>query len=147
MMRRNRNIKNLAELEEELQFLKLSYETKGELLKQDAKDYVKQFSPINLIKNYFTPSSLMKFDEKTNLSSKILSIALPFLMNKTLLRGSGFLTKAIGTLISNKVGQSLDIDSITGIFNKVKSMFTGKKKDKKEVAFVDYGIPPDSETY
>lgn len=146
-MRRNKNIQNLSELQEELKFLKLSYEAKGELLKHDAGVYVKQLSPLHLIKKYFTPSNIVKFDEKNHISSKILAVALPFILNKTLLKGSGFLTKAVGTLISGKVGQSLDIDSITGMVNKVKSLFTGKKKDKHDVAFVDYGIPPDSETY
>lgn len=146
-MMRNKHIKNLAELQDELKYLKLSYEARGELLKHDAKSYVKQFSPINLIKRYLTPSSLVKLDDKTNISGKIMSIALPFLLNKTLFRGSGVITKVVGSLISGKVGQSLDIDSLTGMFNKVKSLFTGKKKDKQQVAFVDYGIPPDSETY
>ena len=57
------------------------------------------------------------------------------------------MTKAIGALVSGKVGQSLDAEHLSGIFNMVKSIFTGKKKKEEKVAFVDYGIPPDSETY
>ena len=92
-------------------------------------------------------NALLKLDEKTNISSKIMSIVLPLLLNSTVFRGSGVITKALGALVSGKVGQSLDGEHLSGIFNMVKSLFTGKKAKKQDVAFVDYGIPPDSETY
>lgn len=141
------NINTLDDLHAQVQALKADYIQRGELLKQDTKNYVKQFSLGNLIKKYATPSSFLKFDEKTNILSKVMSIALPLLLNKTLFKGSGLITKAIATLVSGKVGQSLDGENISGIFNLVKSIFKGKKSKKNDVAFVDYGIPPDSETY
>lgn len=146
MKRNYNNIRTLEDLHAEVQRLKTDYTLKGELLKTDAKTYVKQFTLGGLIKKYATPSGFLKFDEKTNISSKIMSVVLPLLLNKTIFRGSGILTKALGALVSGKVGQSLDAESLSGIFNMVKSFF--KKKDKKEdLVFVDYGIPPDSETY
>ena len=144
-MMRHKDIKTLAELHLEISQLKQDYLMKEVQLKEDTKAYVKQFSPINLIKNFLNPQSLSKFDEKTNISGTIMSFVLPLFLNKTLFRGSGFLTKSIAALVSGKVGKSLDADSLSGIFNTVKSLFT--KRKKKDVAFVDYGIPPDSETY
>jgi len=144
-MMRHKDIKTLAELHLEISQLKQDYLMKEVQLKEDTKAYVKQFSPINLIKNFLNPQSLSKFDEKTNISGTIMSFVLPFFLNKTVFRGSGFLTKSIAALVSGKVGKSLDADSLSGIFNTVKSLFT--KRKKKDVAFVDYGIPPDSETY
>ncbi len=77
-----------------------------------------------------------------------MSLVLPFLMNSTLFRGSGFLTKTLVGLASNKVGKSLDAEHLSGLFNSVKSFFGGgKNKKEKSTAYVDYGIPPDSETY
>jgi len=147
-MKKNYNhINTLDDLHNEVQRLKADYTHKGVMLKVDAKSYVKQFSIGNLIKKFATPSSFLKFDEKTNISSKILSIALPMLLNSTLFKGSGMITKAIAALVSGKVGKSLDAENLSGIFNVVKSFFNGKKKKDKDVAFVDYGIPPDSETY
>lgn len=142
------NINTLEDLHQQVQLLKADYAHKGEQLKVDTKAYIHQFSIGNLIKKYATPSSFLKLDEKTNISGKIMSVVLPMLLNSTIFRGSGIITKALGALVSGKVGKSLDAESLSGIFNVVKSLFTGKKpKAKKDVAFIDYGIPPDSETY
>ncbi|SOD19797.1 hypothetical protein [Pedobacter xixiisoli] len=146
---RNRDIKSLAELHLEISRVKTDYQFKETQLKADAKSYIKQFSPINLIKDFLNPQSIMKFDEKTNLSGSIMSLILPMFLNKTVFRGSGFITKSIAALVSGKIGKSLDAESLTGIFSKAKSLFSSftSKKKKTNVNFVDYGIPPDSETY
>ncbi|MBB2146162.1 hypothetical protein GM921_11745 [Pedobacter sp. LMG 31464] len=146
-MKRNNNIRTLEELQNEVHRLKADYKHRGVMLNQDAKTYIKQFTLGGLIKKYATPSGLLKLDENTNITSKIMSVALPMLLNSTLFRGSGLITKALGALVSGKVGKSLDAENLSGIFNIAKSFFSGKKKKEKEVAFVDYGIPPDSETY
>lgn len=146
MKRNYSNINTLDDLHNEVQRLKADYKHRGVMLKEDSKAYINQFSIGNLIKKYATPSGFLKFDEKTNISSKIMSVALPFLLNSTLFKGSSIITKALAALVSGKVGKSLDAENLSGIFNMVKSFFA-KKDKKKEVAFVDYGIPPDSETY
>lgn len=147
-MKRNSNIRNLDELQSEIKRLKADYKQRGRMINHDSKTYIAQFSIGNLIKKYATPSGFLKFDEKTHISSKVMSIVLPMLMNSTFFKGSGIITKALAALVSGKVGKSLDAESMSGIFNMVKSLFTKKKKEKdKEIAFVDYGIPPDSETY
>ena len=146
MKRNYNNIRTLDDLHSEVVRLKVDYTVKGELLKLDAKNYVKQFTLGNLIKKFATPSGFLKLDEKTNISSKVMSVLLPLILNNTVFRGSGMITKAVSALVSGKVGQSLDAESLSGMFNMVKSLFS-KKGKKKEAAFIDYGIPPDSETY
>lgn len=140
------NINTLDDLHNQVQLLKADYKHRGVMLKEDSKNYIKQFSLGNMIKKFATPSGLLKIDENTHITSKIMSIALPMLLNSTIFRGSGLLTKALGALVSGKVGKSLDAENLSGIFNMVKSLFN-KKGKKKDAAFVDYGIPPDSETY
>lgn len=144
-MKRN-HIKSLTDLHLEIGRAKAEYLAKEIQLKEDTKAYIKQFYPLNLIKHLLTPKGLLKLDEQTNLSGSLMSLVLPVFLNKTLFRGAGFITKGIAALISGKIGKSLDAESLTGLFNKAKSLFTSKKK-KNEVNFVDYGIPPDSETY
>lgn len=146
---RNRDIKSLAELHLEISRVKIDYQLKETRLKEDTKSYIKQFSPLNLIKDFLNPQSLRKLDEKTNLSGSIMSLILPMFLNKTIFRSSGLITKALAALVSGKVGKSLDVESLTGLFSKAKSLFSSftSKRKKADVNFVDYGIPPDSETY
>jgi hypothetical protein len=145
-MKSYKNIRNLNDLQAKKLELKIEYTLKQNMLKTDAKAYFKQFTLGALIKKYATPSNLFKVDDKLNLSGTAMSLILPLFMNKTLFRGSGFLTKAIVGLASGKLGKSLDAEHLSAIFNSVKG-WLGKKQEKKDKKFVDYGIPPDSETY
>ncbi|RZK77992.1 MAG: hypothetical protein EOO92_11960 [Pedobacter sp.] len=141
------NIRNLDELHATVCSLKAQNDIQGEALIKDAKNYIQQFTIGNIIKKYATPSAFLKVDEKLNISSSVMSLILPLVMNSTVFRGSGLITKALVGLASGKVGKSLDGAHLSGMFNVVKSWFSGAKKKPKEVGYVDYGIPPDSETY
>jgi len=143
---KNYNIRNLEDLQAKKLELKAQYTLKGSILKTDTKSYFGQFTLRALIKRYATPSNLFKVDDKLNLSGTVMSLILPMIMNKTIFRGSGFLTKAAVGLASGKLGKSLDAEHLSAIFNSVKGWFS-KKKEKKEKKFIDYGIPPDSETF
>jgi len=145
-MRSYKTIRNLEDLQAKKLELKVEYTLKQNMLKTDAKAYFHQFTLGALIKKYATPSNLFKADEKLNISSTAMSLILPMIMNKTIFRGAGFLTKAAVGLVSGKLGKSLDAEHLSAIFNSVKGWFS-KNKEKKEKKFVDYGIPPDSETY
>lgn len=145
-MSRKYNISNMHDLNVQLLSLKVDYKVQEEMLKSDARGYIKQFTLGSLIKKYATPSSLLKVDDKLNISSKLMSFLLPVVMNSTIFRGSGFLTKTLVGLATNKVGKTLDAEHLSAIYNSVKSLFT-KKKKAVVPAFKDYGIPPDSETY
>lgn len=143
---RKYNIRNLEDLQAAKLELKVEYTLKQNLLKMDTTKFLKKFTLGALIKRYATPNNLFKADEKLNISGTAMSLLLPMFMNKTLFRGAGFLTKAAVGLVSGKVGKSLDAEHLSAIFNSVKGWF-GKKKEQKAKKFVDYGIPPDSETF
>ncbi|MEE1884510.1 hypothetical protein [Pedobacter flavus] len=145
MKRDYRHINSLSDLHLERVKLKAKYEEQETQLINNTKEYIDQYRPINLVKSLFSFDALDKADDKLNLSGKAMSLILPFLLNKTIFRGSGFLTKAAIGLVSNKIGSKFDIDQLTGLFDKVKGWLSSKsRKDKSEK---DYGIPPDSETY
>lgn len=148
-MSRRYDINNLEELHAMVASLKTEHQAKGALLLKDSKGYLRQFTLGGLIKKYATPSAFLKIDDKFNLSSSVMSMVLPFLMNTTVFKGSGFLTKTLVGLASNKLGKTLDAEHLSAIFNSVKSWFSSDKKKKPEkiAQYVDYGIPPDSETY
>jgi len=143
---RKYNIRTLEDLQAAKLELKVEYTLKQNLLKNDGKIFLKQFTFGALIKKFATPSNLFKADDKLNISGTAMSLLLPMFMNKTIFRSAGFLTKAAVGLVSGKVGKSLDAEHLSAIFNSVKGWF-GKKKEQKSKKFIDYGIPPDSETY
>ena len=74
MKRNYNNIKTLEDLHLQITLLKADYKAKETMLKADSKNYIKQFSIFNIIKKYATPNGFLKLDEKTNISSKIMSI-------------------------------------------------------------------------
>jgi len=145
-MSKKYDIKNLQDLNIRLISLKADYKMQEETIKGDVKEYLHQFTLGNLIKKYATPSAFLKVDDKLNISSKLMSMFLPVVMNSTLFRGSGFITKALVGLATSKVGKTMDAEHLSAIFNSIKGLFTGKKK-KEKPGFVDYGIPADSETF
>lgn len=146
-MSKSNHIHNLHELNVRMLSLKVDYKMQEALLKEDAKTYVKQFTPGNLIKKFATPSAFLKVDDKLNISSKLMSMVLPILMNSTFFRGSGFITKTLVGLATSKVGKTLDAEHLSAIFNSIKGLFGAKKKKVKAEPYIDYGIPPDSEAF
>jgi len=146
-MSKKYNINNLDDLNQKLLSLKVDYKLQETMLLGDVKGYVKQFTLGSLIKKYATPSAFLKVDDKLNISSKLMSMVLPVLMNSTLFRGSGFITKTLVGLATSKVGKTLDAEHLSAIFNSITGLFKSKKKKEKSPAYLDYGIPPDSETF
>jgi hypothetical protein len=147
MMRKRYNINNLEQLQAQLFTLKTGYTVQGEMLKENVKLYVKQYTLSALIKKYVTPTAILKADDKLNFSSKLMSFVLPVLMNSTLFRGSGFMTKALVGLATSRVGKSLDAEHIAAFVSSIKGWFNKPKTTTKTRMQIDYGIPPDSETY
>jgi hypothetical protein len=70
----------------------------------------------------------------------ISRIILPLTLNKTVFRNSNFLIKGLVGFLSQKASHFISEDSVTGLWDKITSVFD-KKKHKHE----DYGIPPESE--
>jgi hypothetical protein len=140
----HKNIKNLAELQMEIQLSKANYTKKGESLRLDIKAYAKQYTLAGLVKKYTTPNAFFELDGKINFSSKILSVVLPMVLDKLFFKKSGYVTKILAALVSGKIAKSLDAETLVGLINYIKTLF--KNKEEK-LEFEDFGIPPDSETY
>jgi hypothetical protein len=76
----------------------------------DTKSYVQNFSMKDLVHKEPAPAlnlKLRKPDASSQLSGKILSLALPLILNRTIFKGSGFITKAAIGFISSKTGAKL----------------------------------------
>lgn len=152
-------IKNIIQLRAEIGFLRIKRADEEIYLNLTFSKVNKAFSgPINFIKGALELLGL-KNNKSNNTSTNDVDwvtslgrIALPFLLNKTILRGKGmFLKTAISllsqtTINSNNLNKNILsnwIDKATYWINV--SKHSAKKKTGEEDN--DYGIPPESETY
>lgn len=127
-MKRKYNISNLNQLNEHLLKLHVDFKLQETNLKTDAQDYIKQFKPANLIKKHVNAENIIETDHKLNLTSKVMSLAMPFIVNNTLFPGSGILTKFLVGMVSNQVGKKIDAGTISSAFSTIKGIFKSKKK-------------------
>jgi hypothetical protein len=133
-------------LQLEISRRQLECEQKGKQLQSDIFLYVDQISIFSLAGNLFKKKALLKADQKLHLSDNLISLILPLLVNKLVLRNSGALTKSIAALLTGKLSSLIDAKTIITVFNQAMAWMSGTKK-KAAPTFDDYGIPPDSETY
>jgi hypothetical protein len=110
---RNYNIKNLDELQATRRALKAEYMIQEVVIISDAKVFLQRYTFKNMVKKYLTPSTIFKADEQLHVSGKVMSFILPVLMNNTLFRGSGFITKALVGLATRNVGKTLDAEHLS----------------------------------
>ena len=74
----------------------------------------------------------------------ISRIVLPFTLNKTVFKNSGFLIKTLVGLVSQKASHFITEDGVIGIWDKIKSFFPSKTKNETPE---HKGVPAFSETY
>ncbi|WP_379023249.1 hypothetical protein [Parapedobacter deserti] len=79
--------------------------------------------------------------------SKSLRIGLPVILNRFFLRKAGFIKRALVTLLSQQAAGVLNKDNVSNMINKVADFIRPPKRRRKAHKHMDYGIPPDSETY
>jgi len=72
----------------------------------------------------------------------ISRFVLPFTLNKTIFRNSGFIVKTLVGLISQKASHFINEDMVVGLWEKVSSLFKGKAHEETPE---HKGVPPLSE--
>ncbi len=80
--------------------------------------------------------------------SSALQAILPMALDKIFFRKSGFIIKALAALASQNAATLINKNTLVGWINTL-SQWVRSTHDKKEDKHhtVDFGIPPDSETY
>jgi hypothetical protein len=131
----NPAIKNINDLQTEIQRLRLLRDAQGAAIKARFSSPSTTFSTIFSV---FVPEGSRAIF-KQDLFGLLSRILLPVTLNKTVFRNSGFLVKGLVSLVSQKASNYISEDSIIAAWDKVKSIFTKKHKEE------DYGIPPESE--
>jgi hypothetical protein len=133
------SISNIDELRAEIVRLRVVKEEQGKAL---AKRFNSPMATLSTLYSMFPRDP--EADSKSSIFGQdffgLLSrVLLPLTLNKTLFRNSNFLVKGLVGLLSQKAYHFINEDTLTGIWDKVRSLLN--KKDKQE----DYGIPPESE--
>ncbi len=148
-----KNIKNIADLQ--IHILNLEFaKNEHEIYLQQKVESVKErlASPLkffNRITNMFSAktNSLENVgvnNQKADWVNLIARVGVPFVINKLIFRKSNFIIKTLITLASQGAIKSVNKNSVAHLVDVVTGFVKSKTK-KKQV--LDYGIPPDSETY
>jgi len=147
-MKTTQRIENLQQLQAEIELLKLK-KAEQELYFKNKKESIKASlkSPFTFIKKI---TGLLKNNDNIHAdwATALARVSIPFLLNKTLLRGKGAVLKSILTILSQKAINPaiFNQNKLMSVVDKV-SDWVGKILPKRRKEAVDYGIPPDSETY
>ena len=101
-------------------------------------------SPVAVLTTLYSlfPKANNTGENKTNIFNQdfvsILSrFLIPLTLNKTLFKNSGFIIKALVGLVSQKASGYINEDSVMGVWDKVKHLFS--KKDKVDQRY-PYGL-------
>lgn len=92
-------------------------------------------SPVTVITTLYSlfPKANNTGESKTNIFNQdfvsILSrFLVPLTLNKTLFKNSGFIIKALVGLVSQKASGYINEDSVVGVWDKIKHLFSKKEK-------------------
>jgi len=154
----NPRIENIEDLRAEIQLLKFR-KAEHELYFVQKKESIKKTisSPLVFFKKI---KSFLGGKSQTGLSNSstphdsdwattLARVVVPFLLNKTLLRGNGLIIKSLLGIISQKAinGETVNKVKVAGWIDKASSWINSTLKKSEKKKKIDYGIPPDSETY
>jgi hypothetical protein len=122
-------IKNSWDLRQEIIRLKGVEEEQAVALK------ARFSSPVAVLTTLYSlfPKANSTGENKTNIFNQdflgILSrFLIPFTLNKTLFKNSGFIIKALVGLVSQKASGYINEDSVMSVWDKVKHLFSKKEK-------------------
>lgn len=155
-MKTNRNIYNVQDLRDEIVRLKSLKREQESYLNDQMNLLEDQFSAparfIHKVGEVFTGTSESQRNAasfKSDWLTSTLRVGLPFLFNRVLFRKAGIFKKIMLVLASQRAANFINMDRIAGLIDKVTDLIrpkgTAQKRQSRER--VDYGIPPDSETY
>ena len=140
-------IRNISDLRGEIYRLREVEQEQSIAIGQRFKNFSSTISTLGtLFPRSITPDGKTTSFFDQDLVGLISRFVLPFTLNKTIFRNSGFIVKAIVGLVSQKASHFISEDTVVALWDKVKGIFN--KKDKKGSDISDEkGIPPMSESY
>jgi len=151
---RKDKIENLDHLRVRIAILKLHRAEQEIYLNQTVSKVSRALnSPLSFIKGLisflgFGGGKKSSDSEESDWVTNLARIALPFILNKTLLSGRGFIFKWIVSFISQNTINAKNFNQgiLSNWVDKLVNWVESSSKKRKQQKETDYGIPPDSET-
>lgn len=144
-----KNFSSLAEVQAEIQLLKVKEFQQKELIKEQLSSPSAIFHAVSsLFKSGNTHQPLGKKLLNQDMITNLARVGIPLIMNGFLFKRSGFIAKMLITFLSQKAAKNVTSNAVSGAIDKVQGLiknFIGPKKKRAPVR--DYGIPPDSESF
>lgn len=147
-----KHIKNIADLQihiRQLEFQKAEHEIylhqKVEFVKQKLAAPLKVFNRIkNFISGNPNNNGVLDGAQKPDWINLLARVGIPYALNKLVFNKYGMVIKTLISLFSQGAITSVNKNNLAGVVDKLTNFIKSKTKKKTDV---DYGIPPDSETY
>jgi hypothetical protein len=149
-----KNIQNIADLQihiRDLEFQKAEHEIylhqKVESLKEKIALPLKFYKRITGMisgKPNSSKDGILDGDHKPDWINLLARVGIPFALNKLIFRKSGFIIKTLISLFSQSAITSVNKNNLASWVDKISGFIKSNTKKKR---VLDYGIPPDSETY
>ena len=141
-----RSFNTLAELRSEIAVLRARRDLQEAAIQEKFDGAGATFKTVlSLFKSTTGKKSFLEDFISQDVITNISRVVLPVLLNGSIFRNSGFFTKTLVTMFSQKAAKKINMDALTEFVDKIKEMFKSRRTHEK--AGKDYGIPPDSETY
>jgi len=141
---------SLAELQAEIQFLKVQQFKQEEFLKEQLSSPKAIFNTLGgLFKTTSSKQSFLKDFVNQDFITNISRVILPLFLNGVVFKKSGLIMKTLITFLSQKAAGHVNSNALSGIVDKVSGFFKKKSSGVTSSApkAKNYGIPPDSEAY
>lgn len=134
-------INNIDDLRAEIALVKIQKTQQELAIKEHFSSPTAIFNTI--FSGLTTPAVKKALFDPEDLIALVSRLFLPFALNKTLFRNSNFLIKILVGLVSQQASGLINNKTVSTVWDTVKSLLDKTKKKKP----VDYGIPPDNESY
>ena len=144
-------IENITDLRLELARLEFQANQKEAMLAYHAKSIMNKFhTPMKIIdklQSWFGGGSSIEHKEKPDWVSNAFQFVLPLALDKIFFQKSSFIVKTLAAIATKNAATLISKDTVAHFVNNISDWVKRTKVNREEKNNLDFGIPPDSETY
>lgn len=136
-------INNLDELRERRALLVAEQSVLGKKIVSDSGTALLAL-PVAVLTKPADPLTMVKVDGKVDIPAKVFSYLLPLLVNRTLFRRSGFVTRIVMGMIARRVGKRIGPKALRWLLRTIQNFIRNHRADapRLPVHLRDYNRSP-----